>query len=130
MLPQFALSLAVAMLGAVAAYFGFGPGFVDDVIAYPLTAYVCAFAAFIARPGLAVEPFLRALIAAAVGALGLWALRTVALFTLPIGQFVTTGHSPFVALPICALLAEGTNQLLAWLRSARSGESVKEPTGA
>jgi hypothetical protein len=118
---QLGISFATAVVSAAAVQLGFGAAFVDDAVAYPIAAYVCALAAFVARPKTGSHPFVRVPVAVAVGGLTLWALRTFARVELPFGSFLTTGHWPFFALPAAALTGELANTALArvLLRSSR-----------
>jgi hypothetical protein len=126
-ISQFATSFAVALLAAVAVQLGFGAAFVDDAVGYPVVVYVCALAAIAARSGVGLHPLLRAVVAAVAGGLTLWALRTKLQFEFPFGQFLTTGHWPFFALPAAALVGELTNAALFRALRARTTQAPKAP---
>jgi hypothetical protein len=118
----FLTSLGIALLAALAVQLGFGAAFVDDALGLPIAIYTCALCAAFARSVPGVQRVQRIGVACAVGALTAWALRTVLMFELPFGQFVTTGHSPFTSLPLSALAGELVNACIAWF-SARRGKA-------
>jgi hypothetical protein len=120
---QVAVFLVVGFLAAGAVQLGFGPGFVDDALSYPIVAYAAVLGAALSRPGGTVPLPLRLLSSVLLANVTLLLLRTQLLFTLPIGEFQTTGHSPGFALP-CSLLVAGLGQLLL-VRSFGSKKSSK-----
>jgi hypothetical protein len=107
---QVAVFLLVGFLAAAAVQLGFGPGFVDDALAYPIVAYAAVLAAALSRPGGTVPLPFRLLSSVLFASVTLLLLRTKLLFTLPLGDFQTTGHSPGFALP-CSLLVSALGQL-------------------
>lgn len=106
MLLRLSIALVVGLLAATALDLGFGPGFVDDAVAYPAVVYTCLLATLVARTqGGASKPwFIHLLCTASLGAVVLVALRTVALVELPFGNYATTGHFPYVAVPLATTL--------------------------
>jgi len=121
-ISKLATSFAVALLAAVAVQLGFGAAFVDNAVGYPVVVYVCALAAIAARSGVGLHPLLRATVAAVAGGLTLWALRTALLFEFPFGEFLTTGHWPFFALPVSALVGELSNAAIWQIVRRRSAQ--------
>jgi hypothetical protein len=101
-LLRLSIAAVVGLLAATALDLGFGPGFVDDAVAYPAVIYTCLLAAIVARTqGGAERPwYVHLLCNASLGAIVLVALRTVALAELPFGDYATTGHFPYVAVPL------------------------------
>lgn len=101
MLLRLSIAAAVGLLAATALDLGFGPGFVDDAVAYPAVIYSCVLATLIVRSqGGGDRPWLlHVLCNASLGAVVLVALRTVGLVELPFGNYATTGHFPYVAVP-------------------------------
>jgi hypothetical protein len=108
---QVAVFLFVGFLAALAVQLGFGPGFVDDALGYPIVAYAAILAAGLSQPGGTVPLPVRLLSSVLFSSVTLLLLRSVLLFTLPVGDFQTTGHSPAFALP-CSLLVAALGQLL------------------
>jgi hypothetical protein len=117
---QVAVFLLVGFLAAAAVHFGFGAGFVDDALGYPIVAYAAVLAAALSRPGGSVALPLRLLCSVVLATVTLLLLRTVLLFTVPFGSFQTTGHTPAVALPISLLVAAAGQLLLLRVVQARS----------
>lgn len=111
MLANVLSALSVGLLAAVAVDRGFGPGFIDDIVAYPAVVYACWIAAVACRlrASRSAAPrvwVLNLLSHAVVGALVLWTLRSILQFELPIGRFTTTGHYPYFALPVTCVSAQ------------------------
>lgn len=103
MWQRLGFALAVSFCAAVAVHYSFGPAFVDNVVGYLATAYVCGLVAVISRPpgsGWATRGVVRAILGLVLGLLVLTQLRGWAMFSLPWGEHATSGHSPFGALPI------------------------------
>lgn len=111
MLKIISHALSLALLAAVAVDFGFGVAFVDDRVAYLVTAYVCVlFAILVGRSGSrhwSRKVAWRLPMALLIASVVVLSLRGWALFELPFGEFVTTGHSPYVVFGVCALLSGG-----------------------
>lgn len=111
MLDAVLSALFVGLLSAVAVDLGFGPGFVDDVIAYPAVVYSCWVSAVVvrsrSRAGGGARVWLANLVSnGSIGAIVLVALRTVARIDLPVGKYTTTGHYPYFAIPVACTLAQ------------------------
>jgi ABC-type sugar transport system permease subunit len=109
--PSVLTALGVGLLAAVAVDQGFGPGFIDNVVAYPAVIYSAAVAATVARwranaSGGGRAWFLNVVSHACVSAVMLVLLRTLLRFELPIGTFTTTGHYPYVAIPLTCVAAQ------------------------
>lgn len=106
MLLRVTIAAIIGLLAATALDLGFGPGFVDDAVAYPAVIYTCLLAAAVARSqGASVGSwFVHLACVASLGAVVLVTLRTVALVELPFGNYATTGHFPYVAVPLCTTL--------------------------
>jgi hypothetical protein len=115
--PRFSFALGFSLCAALAVHLSFGAAFVDNAVGYASTAYVAALSAALLRfppetRGLVGRWPVRVALGVVVGVLGLWVLRGPALITLPLGSYVTTGHSPFVAFPFAALLTTGLFEAL------------------
>lgn len=108
--------------------------FVDDTLAYLLTLYVCILLAILVGRGTRGHWSQRVLwrlpIAVVTAFLVVLSLRSWALVELPMGRYVTTGHSPYVVFMACAmllgLLYVTLPSLSAWLTRRRSGQSSVE----
>jgi hypothetical protein len=105
-LLRLSIALVVGLLAATAIDLGFGPGFVDDAVAYPAVIYACVLATAVTRTqGGNTRPwFVHLLCNGSLGAVALVALRTVALVDLPFGNYATSGHFPYVAVPLATTL--------------------------
>jgi hypothetical protein len=106
----FPFALAVSLLAAVAVDFGFRAAFVSDAVAWGTTAYASALVVLFAgrdrnNPHIAHRPWVRVPLALAVTGVCLLLLRGPLLYPLALGSFTTTGHSPYVVLPVSALLS-------------------------
>lgn len=114
MLVRILTALAVGVLAAFVIDQGFGPGFIDDRIAYPAIVYVCLLIALLVRSQDARKrPLLLNLVShGVVGAIVLLALRSVLQFELPLSTFTTTGHFPYFAVPVAAASAQLVWELL------------------
>lgn len=111
MLVSTLTALCVALLASVAVDLGFGPGFIDDVVAYPAVVYAAWVSGAVARLrlGAAGGPrvwLLNLMCNGSVAAIVLVLLRTVARFELPVGKYTTTGHYPYVAIPVACVIAQ------------------------
>lgn len=111
MFPSVMTALGVGLLAAVAVDQGFGPGFIDDVVAYPTVIYSAAIAGTVARwrsnaSGGGRAYLLNIISHACVSAVALVLLRTLLRFELPIGTFTTTGHYPYFAIPVACVAAQ------------------------
>ncbi len=123
MLGRVSLSLLVSLCAAVAVHFSFGPAFVDDLVGYSSTAYVTGLAAIVGRDDNARwsnRAVFRGPIGLAVGVLVLLQLRSWAMFSVPWGEYATSGHSPFFAFPAAGLVAALLLELLAVLTASRT----------
>jgi hypothetical protein len=100
-------ALALGALAALAVDFGFRTAFIQDSVAYAVTAYTCCLVVFlVGRDGAAhwsQRLPARLPIAVLMGACTVLSLRSWALFPIPLGRGTTSGHSPYVVL-ICACL--------------------------
>jgi len=109
-------ALALSMFAAFAVDLGFGAAFVDDVVGISITVYFGILVSLLVGRRGAPHPSKRIPVrvpaAALLGLLIAWSLRGWAMVQLPVGQYTTTGHSPYVALSICALLIVGSFDLL------------------
>lgn len=117
MLPSVLTALAVGFLSAVAIDKGFGPGFIDDAIAYPAVIYAAWVAGAVARLRSAATGGPRVWVMnvmshGSVSAVVLVLLRTVARFELPVGEFTTTGHYPYFAVPVACTVAQVVWELM------------------
>jgi hypothetical protein len=125
---RLSVALFLSLCAAVAIHLSYGAGFVDDLVAYPTTAYVCALTAFSARYDdvkFIQRGMVRLLLGGLLGPLVLVQLRSWALLEVPVGQYVTTGHSPYLVLPTATLVVVLLLELLArWLPRV----AVKEET--
>ncbi len=112
----------VALLAAVAVDYGFGAAFINDVVAYLIAAYLCLLLALlVGRSGprhWSRRIVCRLPVAVLVPALVVPSLRGWALVALPLGDFTTTGFSPYIVLPVCALLTVLAFELGARIRPA------------
>lgn len=120
-------ALFVGLLSAVAVDLGFGPGFVDDVIAYPAVVYSCWVSAVVARSRSGGGGGPRVWIAnllcnGSIGAIVLVVLRTVARFDLPVGKYTTTGHYPYFAIPVACTLGQLVWELIGKRNTNRAPE--------
>lgn len=98
----------MGLLAATALDLGFGPGFVDDAVAYPAVIYTCLLATVVVRTqgGTRRPWFVHLLCNASLGAVVLVGLRTVAMVELPFGNYATTGHFPYVAVPLATIIPQ------------------------
>jgi hypothetical protein len=101
-------ALLLGALAAAAVDLGFRTAFIQDSVAYAVTAYTCALVALLVGRGDTghwSERFLARLpIAVVVGACTVLSLRSWALWPIELGRGTTTGHSPYVVLVgACAL---------------------------
>ncbi len=111
MLVSTLTALCVALLASVAVDLGFGPGFIDDVVAYPAVVYAAWVSGAVVRlrlggAGGARVWLLNLMSNGSVAAIVLVLLRTVARFELPVGKYTTTGHYPYVAIPVACVTAQ------------------------
>lgn len=113
-------AICVSLLAAAAVDFGFGVGFVSDRIAWATTTYTTVLVVMLigresGNPHPAHRVWLRIPAAVFAASLCLWLLRGVLLVELAEGSFVTTGHSPYVVLPVAAVCSLLLLSLLARL---------------
>jgi hypothetical protein len=104
-------ALCVALLASVAVDLGFGPGFIDDVVAYPAVVYAAWVTATVVRLRVGASGGPRAWVLnlmshGSVAAVVLVLLRTVARVELPFGKYTTTGHYPYFAIPVACVVAQ------------------------
>ncbi len=127
MLSSVLTALGVGLLAAVAIDRGFGPGFIDDAIAYPAVIYSAWVAGAVARlraqaGGGARAWALNLMSHGSVSAIVLVSLRTIAQVELPVGSFTTTGHYPYFAVPVACTLAQVAWELIGNRRTNRAPE--------
>jgi hypothetical protein len=104
-------ALCVGLLASVAVDLGFGPGFIDDVVAYPAVVYTAWVSGAVVRLRTNAGGGPRALLLnlmshGAVAAIVVVLLRTVARVELPIGKYTTTGHYPYFVIPLACVAAQ------------------------
>lgn len=104
-------ALCVGLLASVAVDLGFGPGFIDDVVAYPAVIYAAWVSGAVVRvrssAGGGPRSWLLNLMShGSVAAIVVVMLRTVARVELPIGKYTTTGHYPYFVIPVACVLAQ------------------------
>jgi peptidoglycan biosynthesis protein MviN/MurJ (putative lipid II flippase) len=113
--PVIKHSLHALVLGALAATavdFGFRAAFIGDSVAYAVTAYTCALVAFlVGRTRREPEDrhwsdrvVVRIPVAVLIGAVTLLSLRSWAMWHINLGRGTTTGHSPYIVLPLACVL--------------------------
>ncbi len=134
---NFAHGIVLALLAAVAVDLGFGVAFINDVVAYLIAVYMCLLLAIlVGRSGpshWSRRVVYRLPIAVTTAMVVTASLRSWALFEIPIGQYTTTGHSPYVVLPVCALISVTAYELLGragfWGRGLRRAPVVDPRAG-
>lgn len=117
MFPSVLTALGVGLLAAVAVDQGFGPGFIDNVVAYPAVIYSAAVSATVVRwrsnaSGGGRAWLLNVISHACLSAVVLVLLRTLLKFEIPIGTFTTTGHYPYFAIPVACVVAQVVWELM------------------
>lgn len=111
MLVSVLTALCVGLLASVAVDLGFGPGFIDDVVAYPAVIYASWVSGVVVRQrtralGGARAFFLNLMSHGSVAAVVVVLLRTVARVELPVGKYTTTGHYPYFVIPVACVVAQ------------------------
>lgn len=111
MLVSVLTALCVGLLSAAAVDLGFGPGFIDDVVAYPAVIYASWVSGVVVRlrtsAGGGPRAWLLNLMShGSVAAIVVVVLRTVARIELPIGKYTTTGHYPYFVIPVACVVAQ------------------------
>jgi hypothetical protein len=114
------------LIAATAVQLGFGAAFVSDGVGWATACYATALTlALIGRnaddPQLVDRIWVRIPVGLAAAAVSLLLLRGPLRFDLPLSEFQTTGHSPFVVFPVAALTGLAALTLLGRVR--RSGSS-------
>jgi len=115
--PSLGLALLVSLVAATAVQLGFGAAFVSDGVAAATTCYATVLTLLFAgrdteSPGLADRWWVRVPMGIGSAALSLLLLRGPLRFALPLSEFQTTGHSPFVVFPVATLVGLGALGLL------------------
>lgn len=110
------LALLASLFAATAVQLGFGAAFVSDGVAYATTGYATLLSLLVAGrepddDALANRLWLRLPVAVGATLLVLVLLRGPLLLQLPMTEFWTTGHSPFVVFPV----ATSTGLGILWL---------------
>lgn len=111
MLVSVLTALCVGLLASVAVDLGFGPGFIDDVVAYPVVVYTAWVSAVVVRMRMRATGGPRAFLLnlmshGSVAAIVVVILRTVARVELPVGKYTTTGHYPYFVIPVACVIAQ------------------------
>jgi len=122
-------ALAIALLSALAVDFGFRAGFINDVVAYLVTAYTALLVVVLAgrsgSPHWSRRVVWRLPMALVVSVATVFSTRSWALFELPWSDFATSGYSPYFVLGVVGGLLGGVLELLPKLSKQATASTVQ-----